>query len=144
MFNPLEYAIKLAVSAHYGQTRKNGTPYILHPMRVMLKLAEQGATEEELIVAILHDVLEDTEVTYEELESDFEDSVVQGVWNLTKKSGESYWDYLEIVKLNPIARKVKIADLQDNSNIHEIPEIQDYDLRRLKKYHKAMQYLKDV
>jgi (p)ppGpp synthase/HD superfamily hydrolase len=107
----LNEAIELAVQAHYSQVSRNGEPYILHPLTVMLKLE----TETERIVGVLHDVLEDTDYTYEDLEdAGFTDEVLYALDALTKQQDEPYMDYIARVKKNELACKVKLADLEHN------------------------------
>ena len=133
----LARAINLASLAHIGQYRANGDPYILHPIRVMMQMD----TVEEKIVAILHDVLEDTDVTYNELDLIFGDTVMIGIEGLTKPKGVSYDDYLKQVALNTLSTKVKLADLRDNLNLLELPIIEPYHLKRAEKYYNAYRYL---
>ena len=107
----LNTAITLSANGHVGQTDKNGEPYILHPIRVMLQMK----TEQERIVAVLHDIIEDTEMSANHLLfMGYPDKVVDAVVAITKLPGEKYLDYLGRVNANPIARKVKIADIKDN------------------------------
>ena len=130
----LARAIEIAVQAHKGQTRENGLPYVLHPIRVMLHME----TEPQMIVAILHDVVEDTETTLEELrEEGFASEVIEALALLTHDKAVPYEDYIENIVSNPIARRVKLADLQDNMTLTEIPLMTEGKLRRLEKYHKA-------
>lgn len=108
----LDNAIKLATDAHAGQIDKGGQPYILHPLRIMLAMK----TDEERIVAVLHDVVEDTAVSADDLYwvHGFKMDIVKPVCLLTRTKGENYFDYIERLSVNPIARAVKIADLRDN------------------------------
>jgi (p)ppGpp synthase/HD superfamily hydrolase len=130
----LENAIKIAAQAHQGQKDKAGAPYILHPLRMMMRLK----TEAEMITAILHDVVEDTDWTIEKLrEKGFSEEVLEAVECVTNREGESYEQFIERAGKNPIARQVKIADLEDNMNIQRIGEISPKDLERLEKYHKS-------
>ena len=136
----LEKAILIAVKAHHGQADKAGDPYILHPLKVMSAMS----SEEEKMAAVLHDVLEDTALTMETLRKEgFSEEVIQAVDCLTRKKHESYEDFIERIRLNPIARKVKIADLEDNMDIKRIKEPKDEDWERLKKYHRAWLRLKE-
>lgn len=137
----LETAIVIAAQAHKGQKRRNGLPYLLHPLRVMLRMT----TEEEMIVAVLHDIVEDTKMTLSDLrDKGFSESVLNAVELLTTSDGGDYDDYLNALVANPLARKVKIADLLDNMNVAELPDLQEKDLARLKKYHKALRRLENV
>ena len=134
----LEDAIQIAAQAHKGQPDKAGAPYILHPLRMMMRLK----TEAEMITAILHDVIEDTDWTIEKLrEKGFSEEVLEAVECVTNREGESYEQFIERAGKNPIARQVKIADLEDNMNIQRIGEIKPKDLKRLEKYHKSWSVL---
>jgi len=131
---PLERAIAIAAEAHAGQTDKGGAPYILHPLRVMLSLA----TQDERIAAVLHDVVEDSDWTFEALSAEgFGDAVVGALRCLTKQEGEPYEAFIARARANPIARRVKLADIADNSNLSRIPAPTAKDLARLEKYRKA-------
>ena len=105
-------AMQIAYDAHHGQTDKAGVPYIFHP----LHLAEQMDDEVSCCVALLHDVVEDTEVTLEQLAQEFPAAVVDAVKLLTHDPAADYFDYVRCIKANSIARKVKLADLAHNSN----------------------------
>lgn len=130
----LDKAIKIATEAHKGQVDKAGAEYILHPLRVMSKLE----TEEEKIVGVLHDVIEDTSITFEDLHAEgFSLEIISALKHLTRGKNEKYFDYIERIKLNPIAIKVKLADLEDNMDISRIPNPCKKDYNRLKKYKKA-------
>ena len=134
----LEDAIQIAAKAHKGQSDKAGAPYILHPLRMMMRMK----TEAEMITAILHDVVEDTDWTIEKLrEKGFSEEVLEAVECVTNREGESYEQFIERAGKNPIARQVKIADLEDNMNIQRIGEIKPKDLERLEKYHKSWSVL---
>jgi (p)ppGpp synthase/HD superfamily hydrolase len=136
--NILERAILLAVQAHAGQTDKAGAPYILHPLRVMLKL--QAATE--MITGVLHDVLEDTPSTLADLRREgFAEEILAALDCLTRRPGESYEDFILRVAGNPLARKVKLADLEDNLNILRFETITEKDKARLTRYHQAWMIL---
>ena len=115
--NPLESAIAIAVRAHAGQLDKSGQPYILHPLRVMLRCQ----TDEQRIVAILHDVIEDTSVTVEELRNQgFSEAILAALACVTKREGEGYEQFVERAAANPIARQVKLADLEDNMDLRRL------------------------
>lgn len=137
----LDKAIQIAVKAHAGQTRKNGDPYILHPIRVMLRLE----TETERIIGILHDVVEDTDVTFERLaEEGFGEHILSALKRLTHAKEVPYEDYVDQIATNPLARAAKLADLEDNMNLRELPELTEKDLAREAKYHRAWQRLKQA
>ena len=135
----LEKAIEIATEAHQGQFDKAGRDYIGHPLRVM----EMGKTEEEKIVGVLHDVIEDTDWTFERLaEEGFSDEVIAALRCVTKISeNENYDDFIDRVKKNPLAVAVKINDLTDNMDIRRLPYLSDKDVKRLKKYLKAYKRL---
>ena len=106
-------ALRMAYRAHSGQTDSCGVPYIFHPYH----LAEQMTEELACCTALLHDVLEDTPITAKQLRTQFPSAVVDAVEALTRKKGEDYFDYISRLKPNPIARKVKLADLAHNVDI---------------------------
>ncbi|AYB37581.1 bifunctional (p)ppGpp synthetase/guanosine-3',5'-bis(diphosphate) 3'-pyrophosphohydrolase [Brevibacillus laterosporus] len=134
----LEKAIVIAIKAHAGQVDKGGNPYILHPLKVMLKMS----TEEEMIVAVLHDVIEDTKVNAHDLiRAGFTESVIDAVIALTRQDGETYVDFIKRAKCNPIARKVKMEDIEDNCDLTRISNPTDQDYSRIKRYKKAIQEL---
>lgn len=134
----LETAIAIAVNAHRGQVDRQGRPYILHPITVMMSMD----TDEERIVAILHDVVEDSPISLDDLrEAGFSEVIVGAVDALTNREGESYEDFTERVSHNPLARRVKLGDLQHNMDIRRLPEITDKDLERLRKYRAAWRRL---
>jgi (p)ppGpp synthase/HD superfamily hydrolase len=135
----LARAIAIASSAHVDQREKAGSPYILHPIRIMLRMN----TETEMMVAILHDVVEDTPWTLEQLRGEgFSGEVVDAVDCVTRRETETYAEFVERARYNPVARKVKIVDLEDNMDIRRLPEISDKNLQRLKIYHKAWSSLR--
>lgn len=135
----LKRAIEIATEAHKGQFDKSGKDYIGHPLRVM----EMGKTEEEKIVGVLHDVIEDTDWTFETLaEEGFSKEVINALRCVTKLSeNENYDDFIERIKKNPLAVAVKINDLSDNMDIRRLPYLSDNDVKRLKKYLKAYKKL---
>lgn len=136
----LEKAIEIATLAHKGQIDKAGEDYINHPLRVM----SAGKTENEKIVGVLHDVIEDTDWTFEQLEKEgFSEEIISALRCVTKLSeDEPYDDFIARVKTNPLAIVVKINDLTDNMDIRRLTSINDVDIKRLKKYHKAYRQLK--
>ena len=135
----LQRAIEIATEAHKGQFDKSGKDYIGHPLRVM----EMGKTEEEKIVGVLHDVIEDTDWTFETLaEEGFSKEVINALRCVTKLSENENYDYfIERIKKNPLAVAVKINDLSDNMDIRRLPYLSDKDVKRLKKYLKAYKKL---
>ena len=134
----LELALSIATEAHRGQFDKAGIDYIEHPIFV----ASQVDSEEEKAVALLHDVIEYSSVTAEELlNAGLPETVVTAVQILSKKKGQDYQTYLKTVKSNPLARAVKLADLKHNSDLSRLETITDKDLEGLEKYKKAIDYL---
>lgn len=134
----LEDAIRLAAAAHYGQKDKAGAPYILHPLKVMVRM---GA-EVEMIVAVLHDVIEDTPHTLAELQSlGYPVAIIEAIECLTHRDNETYEQYIQRLKGNELARKVKLADLEDNMDIRRLREPLPQDWERLKKYRNAWKEL---
>jgi (p)ppGpp synthase/HD superfamily hydrolase len=127
----LERAIALAATAHAGQVDKAGQPYILHPLRVMLRVA----SEHERMAAVLHDVVEDTSVTLQVLvEEGFASEVVAAVEALTKRPGESRLQAAERAAANPVARVVKLSDNAENMDLSRIANPTDRDYARLEEY----------
>jgi (p)ppGpp synthase/HD superfamily hydrolase len=134
----LERAIAIAASAHEGEVDKAGAPYILHPLRMMLSVD----TTEARMAAVLHDVVEDTPVTLEQLRKEgFPGPVIAAVEALTKRDEEDYEAFIRRAGSHPIARKVKLADLRDNSDLSRIAQPTERDRQRLEKYRAAIQYL---
>lgn len=132
-------AMKLAYAAHHGQVDKGGIPYIFHPYH----LAEQMQDEYTTCVALLHDVVEDTNVTLEELAEIFPKEVVEAIALMTHKEGEPYLNYVARIKENPIARAVKLADLQHNSDESRLENADEETLAYYRaKYSKAFDILK--
>ena len=135
----LARAIEIAAAAHATQVDKGGAPYILHPLRMMLKQTTEAAK----IAAVLHDVVEDTPWTLEKLRAEgFPDEVLDAVACLTKREGEDYADFITRAGTNPIARAVKLADLEDNMDLKRIPEPVQKDFDRLAKYRRSWETLK--
>ena len=135
----IEKAIAIAVEAHKGQEDKAGDPYILHPLRVMFQME----TREEMIAAVLHDVLEDTPITPDQLkEKGFSETVLEALDSVTKKAGEKYEDFVQRAALHPIGKKIKLADLRDNMDLSRLEKITDQDIERVKKYHGALKIIK--
>ena len=136
----LEEAIILATKAHAGQIDKAGVPYIMHPLRVASKMKSEAA----MIVAVLHDVVEDTDVTMQDLQKIFDADVLLAVNALTKVKGEPYSDYLMRVAMAPLAIDVKIEDIKDNMDIGRIKYPSQADYERFRKYEDALMYLEFV
>ena len=133
-----EKAYEIAKKAHLGQVDKAGEDYIKHPEKV----ASFVKTDEEKAVAYLHDVIEDTELTLEDLsEYGFSKEVIEAVNIITKKRGEDYQSYLNSVKNNKLARAVKLADLRHNSDLTRLIKVTEKDIERKEKYQKAIDFL---
>ena len=135
----LERAIEIAVEAHKGQIDKGGSPYILHPLRVMMSV--NG--ESEKIVAVLHDVVEDSDWTFDALLAEgFAVEAIEALKSVTKESEDEGYDlFIQRAMRNPIGRKVKIADLRDNLDVTRISDMTDKDVKRINKYKKALKLL---
>lgn len=134
----IEKALIIATKAHEGQKDKAGVPYILHPIRV----SNRCRTDEERIVAILHDTIEDTDVTPDYLLSEgFPKNIVEAVLFVTRNDGESYEDFILRSKQNPIGRQIKIHDLEDNMDITRQHQLSEKYLKRLNKYLMAYRVL---
>lgn len=135
----LEKAIQIAVDAHMGQKDKMGSPYILHPLRVM----QNVDTTDAKIVAVLHDVVEDTEITFDQLiEKGIPKHLVITLRLLTHNNNLSYEEYIENLSENPLAVQVKLADLRDNMDLRRLKNVTDEDVERMKKYVTNYNYLK--
>lgn len=137
----LERAIALALEAHRGQTDRQGQPYILHPLHVMMQMDDEA----EMIAAVLHDVIEDTGMTLDDLRAEgFSEQALTAVDLLTHdKETTSYETYVRRLKPNPMARKIKLADLRHNMDIRRIRTMSDADKARLEKYHRAWRILSE-
>ena len=134
----LENAITLAVQQHAGQVDKGGQPYILHPLRVMLQLQQT----DQQIVAVLHDILEDTHTTTQDLQNlGFQTHIIQAIQALTKLPHETRVQAAMRTAQNPLACAVKIADVQDNMNLTRIPNPTARDLARLEEYRQVLEIL---
>lgn len=133
----LEKSIILATQKHSGQTDKGGQPYILHPLRVM----NNCNTIETKIVAVLHDILEDTDITTKDLLEFLPEYLVRSIVLLTKNKNVSYNDYLKGISYDYYATQVKLMDLEDNMNLDRLVHIEMRDMKRYLKYRKAKEYL---
>ena len=145
LFATLEDAIAIAANVHKGQVDKAGDPYILHPLRMMMRME----TEEAKIAAVLHDVVEDStpedKWTIERLAGvGFSKQVLEAVACLTKADGEQYEDFISRAAADPVARLVKIADLEDNMNMLRLDHVRPKDLDRLEKYHRSWLKLRNL
>ena len=134
----LERAIEISVAAHRDQTDKAGRPYILHPLWLM----HQFEDIEAMIVAVLHDAVEDSDLTLADLSDEgFTPIIVKAIDAMTHREAESYDDYIHRLKAQPIARRVKLADLEHNMDVRRMARVHDRDLARLEKYHKTWRKL---
>lgn len=131
-------ALRLCFEAHKDQLDKSGLPYVFHPFH----LAEQMDTEETVCVALLHDVVEDTDYTLEDLIAmGFPKPVTDALALMTHDENVPYLDYVAKLKDNPVARQVKLADLKHNSDLTRLDRIDEKALERVEKYRKAMELL---
>ena len=131
----LDKVLHLAVNAHHGQFDRGGTPYILHPLKVMHYLKTDD--EELMCIAILHDVIEDTKTTWNDLKAiGCSDRILKALFALTKFPGYTYEEYKQCVFENADAMKVKKADLRHNSDIRRLKGVREKDIERISKYHK--------
>jgi len=131
-------ALRLCFEAHKEQNDKSGMPYVFHPFH----LAEQMKDEDTTIVALLHDVIEDTDKTLDELrDMGFSDRVVSAIALMTHGDGVPYMEYVAAIKSNPIARAVKLADLRHNSDMTRLDTVTPRDIERAKKYAEAIRLL---
>ena len=138
----LRSAFDYARTKHEGQLRKDGSPFVTHPLEVAHNCAEMGLDEDSLIAALLHDTIEDTSVTVEELRGQgFPEDILAAVQAVTKREGESYELFIRRAAGNAIGREVKMADLEDNMDIRRLDEIKDEDVNRLRKYLSSWHYL---
>lgn len=138
----LDKAILIAAQAHLGQKDKYELPYILHPLRMALRFR----SETEMIVAVLHDVVEDNpDWNFDRLRQEgFSEEIIQAVDHLTRRAEETYEEFTERAGKNPLARKVKLADLEDNMDMKRIKNLTEKDKDRLERYHQAWVKLSDL
>ena len=133
-------AVNVAFRAHAGQMDRAGWPYVVHPLMV----AEQMTTEDSCVAALLHDVVEDTDVTMEDLRAEgFSETQLEAVALLTRDEKEPYMSYVARLAENPLARQVKLADLRHNMDRTRLAEFTPKDEERFRKYEKAYAYLKE-
>lgn len=133
-------ALSIATKAHEGQVDKGGLPYILHPIHLAKEMDEEDAC----IVALLHDVVEDSPVTFEDLSPHFSPTILKALRLLTHREDEAYADYIKRLKTNPLAKKVKLADLRHNGNEERLAKAHISPEKRkslTEKYQKAMDTL---
>ena len=133
-------AMKIAYKAHHGKTDRAGVPYIFHPIHI----AEQMIDEDSIIVALLHDVVEDTDITIDKLKSEgFNDRIIDALCYLTHDKEMDYMTYINLITRNDIARKVKLADLMHNSELTRLKKVTDRDIERVRKYSAAIKLLRN-
>lgn len=136
MMSTLERAIVIAAEAHVGQVDKAGAPYVLHPLRMMLRLS----TSDEMIAAVLHDVVEDCGLSLEMLRADgFSEQVLEAIDSVTRRAEESYEEFVLRAASNSIGRRVKLADLRDNSDLSRIKHPTARDYARVEKYRRVIE-----
>jgi len=136
----IEKSLSLALRAYAGKTDKAGREYILHPLRLMAKMK----TDLEMSAALLHDVIEDSDITAEQLLAEgIPAEVVEAVQYLSKNENEDYQDFVARAKKNAIAAKVKAADIEDNIDVLRLSSLDENDLARIKKYHAAWRLLQE-
>lgn len=132
--------MKISFEAHKNQVDKNGIPYIYHPVH----LAEQMTDENTICVALLHDVVEDTDMTFEQLANEgFSDEIIDALRLMTHNKAVSYMKYVEKIKCNPIATAVKLADLRHNSDLTRLDIVDPKALKRVEKYKTAIELLSE-
>ncbi len=135
----LERAISIAAEAHAGQQDKGGAPYILHPLRVMLRL--DGEAEQ--MAGVLHDVVEDSDWTLDQLRTEgFSPEVIRAIEHLTRREEETYEQFVQRAGSDAVAARVKVADLQENMDLSRIPDPSERDRERLLKYERALAALR--
>lgn len=139
--NQLDSAIALACKVHAGQVDKSGQAYILHPLRLMLQFEQ----DDERIVSVLHDVVEDGGVTFDQLRQlGLSDAIIEAIDCLSKRPGEHYDDFIARLAGNRLARVVKIEDIKHNLDVTRLPALHEKDLLRIAKYHKALGFLSSL
>lgn len=137
----IEDAIQLALQAHHGTVQKNGQPYILHPLTLMTRFHDEAGQ----MVAVLHDVVEDTTITLDDLViRGYSSQVVEAVEALTRRSDETYTAFIERISHNRLAIRVKLADLEHNMDIRRLLSVTEQDLSRLEQYRQAWFFLQDT
>ena len=131
-------ALKLCFEAHKDQLDKSGMPYVFHPFH----LAEQMTDEDTTVVALLHDLIEDTEYTLDDLRAlGFSEKIIEAIGLMTHAEDVPYMEYVAEIKKNPIARAVKLADLRHNSDMSRLSSVSERDIKRAEKYKAAIELL---
>lgn len=137
--NMTRKAMRIAYEAHHLQVDKTNVPYIYHPIMVASMQKDEITTT----IALLHDVVEDTSITLDDLAKEFPDEVIEALALLTHEKNEDYFSYVEHIKNNPYAKAVKLADLTHNSDTTRLEVIDEKAQKRLAKYQKAIQLLSE-
>ena len=139
IYTPLtKKAINLIYEKHNGQFDKAGLPYVFHPMHVAETMDDEIST----LAALLHDIVEDTDMTFNDLLNyGFPLEVIEVLKLLTHEENVDYYDYIKKISTNPVAVKVKIADLKHNSDLTRLDKITDYDIKRTEKYKNCIEFL---
>lgn len=137
MKNSIEKALAMAAVAHQGQKDKAGRPYIMHPMTVAVNMKSTDG----IITALLHDVVEDSDITFADLEGKFTPNIIEALKLLTHEKGTDYFEYIHKIKENELARAVKIQDLIHNSDLSRLENVSQKDIDRCAKYKKALAIL---
>ena len=132
-------AIKIMFDTHKLQVDKSGLPYVFHPYEVASKLDDEYS----VCVALLHDVVEDGDLTFDDLSNDFPSEVIEALRLLTHDSSVDYFDYVNNIKSNPIARRVKLSDLEHNMTLSRLDSPTESDYKRVEKYKRAYSILKN-
>lgn len=131
-------ALKICFNSHVNQQDKSGLPYVFHPFH----LAEQMDDEDSVCVALLHDVVEDTDMTFEDLVKEgFNENIISALKLLTHDLDVPYMDYVMKIKTNPLAKKVKLADLTHNSDLTRLDDVNESIIKRVEKYKRAIELL---
>ncbi|MEY4590542.1 MAG: hypothetical protein RL497_2618 [Pseudomonadota bacterium] len=134
----LEKALGIALIAHAGQKDKAGAPYILHPLRLMMAASDPDAQ----VAALLHDVLEDSDLTVDDLkQAGIPEHITTTVEILTRQLDETYGEFIERIACDELACRIKILDIQDNLNLQRLKSVKKADLMRVNEYHRALQHL---
>jgi (p)ppGpp synthase/HD superfamily hydrolase len=137
----VEDAVALAALSHKTQVDKAGQPYIFHPLRMMLRFEDEAAQ----IVAVLHDVVEDAGIGFDDLRGlGYSEEIISALDCVTRRDGETYEQFIERAAVNPLARRVKLADLDDNLEVRRLPVIREKDVERLNRYKAAQAKLRAV
>lgn len=140
MENPIDKALQIACQAHAGQVDKAGQPYILHPIRLALNFKHETLQ----IIALLHDVVEDSDVSLQHLsEIGFDEEIIKAIDALTKRDDEKYEDFIDRVSKNSLATQVKLSDLKDNMDVTRLKHLNEKDFERLQRYQKAYAFLSE-